>query len=71
MTQTPSTRAVISYTDVDQLREARRIIRQEAESLHRLADTLDPCFCEAVRLIRDTKGCVIVTGIGKAGLIGQ
>lgn len=71
MTQTPSTRAVISYTDVDQLREARRIVRQEAESLHRLADTLDPCFCEAVRLIRDTKGCVIVTGIGKAGLIGQ
>ncbi len=71
MTQSPSPRAVISFGDVDQLREARRIIRQEAEALGRLADNLDPCFCDAVRLIRNTKGCVIVTGVGKAGLIGQ
>ena len=72
MTQpSPPPRAVISAEDVEQLREARRIIRQEAESLNRLAETLDSSFCEAVQLIRSTSGCVIVTGVGKAGLIGQ
>jgi arabinose-5-phosphate isomerase len=71
MSQTPSSRAVISFGDVEQLREARRIIRQEADTLCRLADGLDPNFCDAVRMIRDLQGCVIVTGVGKAGLIGQ
>lgn len=64
-------RAVIAFGDVEQLREARRIIRQEADALARLADSLDPAFCDAVRAIRSAKGCVIVTGVGKAGLIGQ
>ena len=65
------TRAVISIDNPEQLREARRILRQEAESLSRLADNLDASFCDAVQLIRNTAGCVIVTGVGKAGLIGQ
>ena len=64
-------RAVIAFGDVEQLREARRIIRQEADALVRLADSLDPAFCDAVRAIRAATGCVIVTGVGKAGLIGQ
>lgn len=71
MTQNSSPRAVIPPEDVEQLRAARRIIRQEAETLERLADGLDPGFCDAIRMIRDTHGCVIVTGVGKAGLIGQ
>jgi len=71
MTQNPSQRAVISFGDPEQLREARRIIRQEAETLGRVAEGLDATFCDAVRLIQDITGCVIVTGVGKAGLIGQ
>ena len=71
MPPTSTPRAVISFEDVEQLREARRIIRQEADSLVRLSESLDPCFCDAVRLIQDCRGCVIVTGVGKAGLIGQ
>lgn len=71
MTGTTAARAVISFGDVDQLREARRIIRQEAEALQRLADGLDPNFCDAVRIIRGVHGKVVVTGVGKAGLIGQ
>ena len=71
MSATQSPREVISFGDVEQLREARRIIRQEADALGRLADGLDPSFCDAVRAIRAATGCVIVTGIGKAGLIGQ
>jgi arabinose-5-phosphate isomerase len=71
MTSPTPTRSVFAFGDVEQLREARRIIRQEAESLSRLADGLDPNFCDAVRIIRESTGCVIVTGVGKAGLIGQ
>jgi arabinose-5-phosphate isomerase len=64
-------RPVNSFGDAEQLREARRIIRQEAETLSRLADSLDPTFCDALRAIRLAEGSVIITGIGKAGLIGQ
>ena len=71
MSAAQSTRDVISFGDVEQLREARRIIRQEADALVQLVDSLDPSFCDAVRAIRAATGCVIVTGIGKAGLIGQ
>ena len=71
MSAAQSTRDVISFGDVEQLREARRIIRQEADALLQLVDSLDPSFCDAVRAIRAATGCVIVTGIGKAGLIGQ
>ena len=71
MTKPGLQRGVISFGEVEQLREGRRIIRQEADTLARLADGLDPTFCDAVRAIRFATGAVIVTGVGKAGLIGQ
>ncbi len=71
MTTSSAQRCVISFGDVEQLREARRIIRQEAAALELLADRLDPSFCDAIRAIRFATGSVIVTGVGKAGLIGQ
>lgn len=61
----------IPFSRFEQLREARDIIRQEAEALVELARQLDTRFCEAVELIGDCSGRVVVTGIGKAGLIGQ
>lgn len=71
MSAVQSTRDVIPYSDVEQLQEARRIIRQEADALGRMADKLAPSFCDAVSAIRKAAGCVVVTGVGKAGLIGQ
>ncbi len=71
MTDNSGVRKVISWTEVEQLREARRIIRQEAEVLSLLAENLDSGFCEAIRLLSKLRGQVIVTGVGKAGLIGQ
>ncbi|MEN9557075.1 MAG: Arabinose 5-phosphate isomerase KdsD, partial [Planctomycetota bacterium] len=53
------------------LREARRIIQSEAAALVRMANQLDHGFTHAVQLILQTTGCVIVTGVGKAGLIGR
>ena len=62
---------VIPLTQVEQLRDARAIIQQEADALAELSRDLDASFCDAVRLIHTTPGSVIVTGVGKAGLIGQ
>ncbi|AJE03001.1 KpsF/GutQ family sugar-phosphate isomerase [Geobacter pickeringii] len=53
------------------LEEARNVIRIEAEALLALAETINGEFERAVRLILATKGRVVVTGMGKSGLIGQ
>ncbi|KIN62750.1 Arabinose 5-phosphate isomerase [Sulfitobacter noctilucicola] len=50
---------------------AARVIRTEAAALNTLADALDGRFRTAIDLMRDTKGRVIVTGIGKSGHIAN
>jgi arabinose-5-phosphate isomerase len=50
---------------------AQAIMKQEAEAILAMADRLDDRFAEAVKAIRDCKGKVIVTGMGKSGLIGR
>ncbi len=64
-------RSYIPFSEFDQLREGRSIIRQEAEALEQLTRQLDASFCAAVELIAACRGSVIVSGMGKAGLIGQ
>ncbi len=54
-----------------QLELARAILIAEANSVLALADRLGDDFCRAVQLIGSSPGAVIVTGMGKAGLIGQ
>lgn len=71
MSEQPDSRTVIPLDAVSQLRTAKDVIQAEARALNIVADGLDTAFCEAVSLIRDRSGCVIVTGVGKAGLIGQ
>ena len=53
------------------IEEARRVIRIEAETLSALAESIDSSFEKSVRMILASKGRVIVTGMGKSGLIGQ
>lgn len=60
-----------TLTPLEQLREARSVLRDEADALHALSRRLDAEFCVALQTMAETKGCVIVTGVGKAGLIGQ
>lgn len=50
---------------------AREIIRRESEAVSRLADKLDENFEKAIELIFRCKGRVIITGIGKSGIIGR
>ncbi len=60
-----------SLSPFEQLRHARQIIQLESQSLGRLAGRLDNEFCRAVKLIFECRGSVIVSGMGKAGLIGR
>lgn len=50
---------------------AARVIRTEAEALNTLADTLDNRFRLAIDQMRETRGRVIVTGIGKSGHVAN
>ncbi len=70
MTALPQ-RHFVPLSEVEQIREARQIIQREAEGLLQVARRVDTSFAQAVRLIVRCPGEVIVTGIGKAGLIGQ
>ncbi len=62
---------VVSHSKVESLREGRTILRQEANALAGLSKRLGTEFCDAVETISDCTGTVIVTGMGKAGLIAQ
>ena len=53
------------------LEKAKKVIRIEAEALLSLADAINGEFEKAVRLILASRGRVVVTGMGKSGLIGQ
>lgn len=55
----------------DVFSQAREIVRQEASALERLAARIPAGFAEAVSMICQCRGCVIVSGIGKAGWIAQ
>ncbi|MBS0263375.1 MAG: KpsF/GutQ family sugar-phosphate isomerase [Planctomycetes bacterium] len=62
---------IFPFDEFEQLREAREIIRQESLALQDIARQLDQGFTTAVRRIVDCPGTVVVTGMGKAGLIGR
>ena len=50
---------------------AKEVLRIEAEAIRRLIPRIGSAFEKAVVLLIGCKGRVIVTGMGKAGLIGQ
>jgi arabinose-5-phosphate isomerase len=53
------------------LAAARRVLRLGAEALRSLEPRIGPTFLEAVDLIHDSTGRVIVSGIGKSGIVGR
>ena len=50
---------------------AKRVLRIEADAIAGLIDRLDARFEKAVELLHACKGRVVVTGLGKSGLIGR
>lgn len=49
----------------------RRVLGLERDALAGTLERLDEAFARAVELLRDSPGRVIVSGIGKSGLIGR
>ena len=60
-----------AMSDGDILAHGRDILRAEAEAVMRAAEALDASFSRAVRLVEECTGSVVVTGIGKAGLVAR
>ena len=61
---------------MDLLAEARAVIRTEAASIAALAERLDEALVQAIRLIHDRTGpdlpgALVISGVGKSGLVGQ
>jgi arabinose-5-phosphate isomerase len=58
-------------TTTDHLPLARAVLHAEAAALARLADGLDATFVDAVELLLARAGKVVVTGVGKSGLVAR
>lgn len=50
---------------------AKKTILSESESIAKLADYIDTVFAQTVEMVYNTKGRLIVTGIGKSAIIAQ
>jgi arabinose-5-phosphate isomerase len=55
----------------DLVERGRRVLALEAEAIARVARRLGPSFAAAVQLLAAAKGRLIVSGIGKSGLIAR
>lgn len=53
------------------IQQAIDVLRIEAEGILKLIDRIDDQFAEAVELIYRSKGRLILSGIGKPGIVGQ
>lgn len=53
------------------IESGRQVLRLEAQAIARAAEALDDRFAEAVRLLRACRGRVIVSGVGKSGLVAR
>lgn len=50
---------------------AKKVLQTEADAVRSLIDRLDHTFEKAVDIILSSKGKVVVTGMGKSGLVGK
>src|SRR5207247_5587693 len=55
----------------DLVERGRRVLLLEAEAITRVARRLGPAFAAAVQLLAAVKGRLIVSGLGKSGLIAR
>ena len=56
---------------MDILQEAKDVLQQEARGIENLIPKLDQNFVNAINLIMESKGRVVVTGMGKSGHIAR
>jgi len=61
---------LLKTVDFD-LEYARNVIRAEAEAIASMTPIVDAPFAQAAEMLYECRGSCIVTGIGKAGIIGR
>lgn len=58
-------------TDQDLAARAARVLSVEAQGILGLREKLNENFGQAIDILRKTKGKVVVTGMGKSGIVGR
>jgi len=58
-------------SDINILEIARKVLKTEAAAIEGLIERLNSSFQDAIDIIYASKGKVIITGMGKSGLIGK
>ncbi|OGP84671.1 MAG: D-arabinose 5-phosphate isomerase [Deltaproteobacteria bacterium RBG_16_54_11] len=53
------------------IERAKQVLHIEAKAIEQLVERIDEEFVQAVELILSSEGKVVVTGVGKSGIIGQ
>ena len=53
------------------IEQAKQVLKTESEAILALLPRIDAHFVDAVRMILDCRGRVVVTGMGKSGIIGK
>ncbi len=53
------------------IKQAKEVLRIEAEAIQNLVDRIDKNFVKAVDIIYAGKGRVVIIGVGKSGIIGR
>jgi arabinose-5-phosphate isomerase len=53
------------------IKQAREVLQIEAQGILDLIERIGPEFVQAVEMILNSKGRVILTGIGKSGIVGR
>jgi len=53
------------------IEKGRTVLQQEARAISRMAERLDGNFAKAVAALAECKGKVIISGMGKSGIVGQ
>ena len=71
MTETMLAPEGTALSIAETLERARRVIRQEAEAVAALEDRIGDHFAGAVEAILDATGRVIVSGVGKSGIVAR
>lgn len=67
----PPERSAADGNSAARLASAVSILRGEAAAISSLADSLSESFSTAVTAVLECRGQVVVSGMGKAGLVGQ
>jgi len=53
------------------IQTGKTILEQEARAIQQIAERLDTSFSDAVMLLASCKGKIIISGMGKSGIIAQ